>query len=104
MHTVRPPMTQEDREQNRELVRPLFDYLLNHGISKAWLADRIGLYRRHEPFTRQYLSRIAVGKARAPYMFVEDACAVLEKTPEQVMGEEWCTIHQHTYLLRRKGA
>lgn len=65
---------------NPELVselRPIFEALDERGLTRTWLAGKLGLHRRQVSFYER-------GYVRAPDWFVVAACKVLDISPRSV--------------------
>jgi hypothetical protein len=64
------------RRSREQALRPLFAYLEEYGIRKAWLAAKLGIHRRK-------LFGYEHGEAVVPPGFIDDCCAALGVKPER---------------------
>lgn len=75
-----------------QYVRPLYDYVHNHGINWTWIARHVER-RTGRILPPSTVTAIAHGLCYCPPGFITIACAVLNRTPQEVMGERWCAEH-----------
>lgn len=69
--------TLKERQARRDALRPLFEYMRDHGVKKTWLAERLDL-------AYSTLLSYETGIAPAPGWLIEQACRALEIMPARL--------------------
>lgn len=96
----RQRLTQEDLEERRREVGPLFAYCETHLISPYRLVlvarER---YDRRPVRSRQWVHSVRKGESPAPWWLIRDSCRVLGLPMAEVMGPAWVAEFDEKYGL-----